>query len=382
MIEKGTGDVQGLHGARYRLPKQLGSFETQKWDSSCPAGFKLSTIGPNAEKIVATVNIALQELHSNIGCPPLSMAGLYGANAAGKLDKLIICVGASHMRRLASALNEAGERAVHLEVNNFRATAQVINKVAEDLAELLQGKPVNDVAVLLGILDNCYYKARYEDGDLNPIRKDITGAFHVDGDVVCSPAESSKQMMSQLFPLFRKFPQYLMAVLTPLPRYLWNGCCQDLDHAPNVKDSDHVDNMMSSLAGTQRLWRGMIFREQLSHVKVFNCNSLIQDRIWWQESVHLTPAGYDRLASHITTCFINLVKKQTDLEEDTLDEAKKKPRVEEADPSRRISSSSWLARSDNFVAVPRGGTRGRGGFYRGRYGRPLTGNQGWRGYRY
>jgi hypothetical protein len=140
--------------------------------------------------------------------------------------------------------------------------------------------------------------------------------------------------------------------------------------------------LLSSLVGTQRLWRSMIFREQLN-VKVFNCNSLIQDRIWWQEPVHLTAAGYDRLASHITTCFSNLVRKNGgDQEDDILDEGIKKQKTEEAGPSRRLSNSSWLACSDNFVAVPRGGFRGRGGFYRGRFSKPSSGNQGWRGYRY
>jgi hypothetical protein len=74
-------------------------------------------------QIVATINTALTELHNNVGSPLLKVAGFNGATRGPRLNKLILCVGASHMRRLTDAFTLLGEKAMHVECVTFRATS-------------------------------------------------------------------------------------------------------------------------------------------------------------------------------------------------------------------------------------------------------------------
>jgi hypothetical protein len=94
-------------------------------------------------------------------------------------------------------------------------------------------------------------------------------------------------MFLQLVSIFKNLPGFTFAVLTPIPRYLWGACCDDLEHAPNSRSPGHADTMVTSLSETYRLWRGMLFRKKLKNVRVFNTGILIKDRSWWgSDNVH------------------------------------------------------------------------------------------------
>jgi hypothetical protein len=290
-VDCGSGTEQAFHGAQYRLPKSLGSMDVQKWDTSGFKGLKSEIKVLPENRIVAAVNLALAELHNNIGSPLLKVAGLNGATKVSRISKLILCVGASHMRRLSKAFNAAGEKAVHVEVINFRATSPVIASIISSISTALGTSTADEVVIILGVLDNCYYKAQCEDGDLIPLRRDLDGRYHVDGTLRVAPAGSTKQIFLQLVSIFKNFPGFTFAVLTPIPRYLWGACCDDLEHAPNSRSSGHADTMVSSLTETYRLWRGMLFREKLKNVRVFNTGILVKDKSWWgSDNVAPSPA--------------------------------------------------------------------------------------------
>jgi hypothetical protein len=99
----------------------------------------------------------------------------------------------------------------------------------------------------------------------------------VDSHIVCSPTETAKIAFLQLVPLLKAFPEYDKVILAPLPRYLWQGCCSDPTHAPNVQEPDHVEVMLGDIEATNRLWRGITFRERLRNVKVCNAGYLLAD---------------------------------------------------------------------------------------------------------
>jgi hypothetical protein len=70
------------------------------------------------------------------------------------------------------------------------------------------------------------------DGSIIPNSQDISGTYHMDGDLICGPAETAKKLFSQIVPALKKFQEIL---LVPLPRYLWSACCGDEEHATNSR---------------------------------------------------------------------------------------------------------------------------------------------------
>jgi hypothetical protein len=365
LVSLGSGNVQACHGARYRLPKYLVGTETQKWDTSGFQGLKDKVDSFPEEIIVATINTALTELHNIVGSPLLKVAGFNGATRVPCLNKLILCVGASHMRRLTDAFALLGEKAMHVECVTFRATSQVIASIITSIRTALGSIPAEDVIILLVVLDNCTFKAQAEDGDLIPLRRDITGNYHVDGGLIVAPLESTKQMFIQLTSVFRNFPGYTFTVMTPLPRYLWGACCAEAEHAPNVNNTDHVDQMLASLTAIQRQWRGMVFRDNIQDVKIINCGAQIKDKTWWADDhVHPLPQAYQHLATNIVSGMSNQVNTADDDPSADSTLAGKRDLDKDAGcNSAQAKRAAWLTRDDTYVTrvrQPRGGFRGRG----------------------
>jgi hypothetical protein len=102
--------------------------------------------------------------------------------------------------------------------------------------------------------------AKSEDGHYRPIRKMLEdGRYHMEGDIACSPVETSKQLLSNLFPLLKDFQDVPKVMLVPLPRYIYGSCCSDPEHVSNLVDPDHVENLAKNLDSIHKLWRGMVF---------------------------------------------------------------------------------------------------------------------------
>jgi hypothetical protein len=149
--------------------------------------------------------------------------------------------------------------------------------------------------------DNAFYLARAEDGSLLPHCRSIDGTYHMNGDVVCLPLDSSRQVFLQLSPMLKELQDFGKLLMVPLPRYLWNSCCGDTEHGTNVASEDHVDAIMQGLAAVQKLWRGMAFRDRLRNLKVTNVSTQVVDQeLWLGDGVHLVEEGYAIVARHIT----------------------------------------------------------------------------------
>jgi hypothetical protein len=128
--------------------------------------------------------------------------------------------------------------------------------------------------------------------------------------------------------------------------------------------------MISSLTETYRLWRGMLFREKLKNVRVFNSGIQVKDKSWWgSDNVHPLQPGYHKMAGHLATG-ISSMWTADDPGDDSEETGNKRARDPEASsnvaPHKR---PAWLTTSDNFIARD---FQARGG-YRGRWGR---GNRG------
>jgi hypothetical protein len=371
---------------RYRLPTSLRGLELQRWDSRGLTGLK-DGVGPlDPSKICTIINTVLTELHKKLSVPLLTVAGLNGANSARVAkSKKIILVGASHARRVAEMMTERGITTHLLETGHWRATKQEVSKLLADIKAAMGDLPSDEVAIVLFMLDNAYYKARAEDGNLIPHSRDITGRYHIYGDVMGAPMETNKQVLLQLVPLIKALQDYDKIVMTPLPRYLWSSCCDDPDHAPNIASVDHVPSMLAGLAGVQKLWRGMLFRERLRNTKVCNVGPQLEEIQWWLgDPVHPTTEGYTVVVDHIIRGLTSLEEKRllAEQEEASSDDPGKRGREHDdtgstPGPKRpQWDPDCYAARQDSLFHRRGGGGSGRGYFFSGNRGWPRRGGGG------
>jgi hypothetical protein len=147
---------------------------------------------------------------------------------------------------------------------------------------------VEDVVVILGVLDNTFFKARFEDRGAIPICKRLDGTYHVDGDIICAPLETSKAALLQLLPLMKSLPEVDKILMGPFPRYLRRGCCDDPTHAPNVASEDHPVTMLADIEATSRSWRGILLQGDTAQCETLQCGwrGLADKQFWGSDPVH------------------------------------------------------------------------------------------------
>jgi hypothetical protein len=217
--------------------------------------------------------------------------------------------------------------------------------------------------------DNAYFMARPEDGIPVQHKRGLDNIYHVEGDIICAPIESAKKMLQQVMPVFSTFSGHDKILLTPLPRYLYDSCCEEPDHAPNVLDLGHVDSQLADLDATYKMWRGMLFKERAKCAKVCNAGPQLKQAMYWSEGpVHPTKQGYGVIVDYLVNAISALDKKRVvgaDLDEQP---ARKRGADEPVDgwPKR----NNWSASAGIFAnrwEAPRGGGNAGGSSRRGSF---------------
>jgi hypothetical protein len=178
----------------------------------------------------------------------MNVAGLYGAAIKEPFKKRIIVVGASHAKRICDVLNDDSLNATLIETPTFRLMSKDVAALTASIRNDIDVSLDDDVVLVLNVLDNTFFVAKTEDGHYYPIRKHIEdSSYHVEGDISCSPVETSKQLFANLFPLLKEFQEIPKVVLVPIPRYVFKSCCENEEHVPNVRNPGHVEDLVGSL---------------------------------------------------------------------------------------------------------------------------------------
>jgi hypothetical protein len=244
-----------------------------------------------------------------------------------------------------------------------------VDKLLEDVKTTIGSDRSDSVALVFYMTDNAFYLARAEDGSLLPHCRSIDGTYHM--NVVCSPLDSSRQVFLQLSPMLKELQDFDKLLMVPIPRYLWNSCCDDAEHGANVASEEHVDAIMQGLAAVQKLWRGMAFRDRIRNLKVTNVSMQVVDQeLWTGDGVHMTEDGYAVVAHHIT-CGLEAMEARRTASETNLDQeagGMKRARSgsgEATEPKRPLGSlGGCFVERQEFC-----GGRGRGRPFGGRFSR-------------
>jgi hypothetical protein len=253
-----------------------------------------------------------------------------------------------------------------------------------DLKRMLQEEGMQDAIIILAMLDNAFFLARYEDGAEIGIRRAVDGQYHIDGSLGYAPREKQIIIFNQLLPLMRTFSDNDKIMLMPLPRYLWEACCKDPDHGPNILEDGHVIEQLSSIDAAFKLWRGMAFRDKIGNLKLCNSSHLISDESFWKDGpVHPSAGGYSKVVSAVIKGMDAMsAKRLSTLTEDQPLSSIKRSLDQEPGPApdqqMQAKRPAWLTRDSNFVSRA-DNWRGQGGGGGGRGGCGWWG-RGRRGY--
>ena len=156
-----------------------------------------------------------------------------------------------------------------------------------------------DAAVVFQMLDNNLYMARTDEGGLVPICRRPAGDYHIDGDLVLAPKELQYTTFCCAKPFFEEAGSRKQIVITSIPRYLVDGCCEDLRHGSNRKEADFRPDLELAVMEVRKNVRDFCFRQGIRNTRVVGPWRELKeqgDQVW-RDAVHLTDSSYGIIAN-------------------------------------------------------------------------------------
>jgi hypothetical protein len=314
MLADGAGGIQPAYRAHHRLPVDM-EFSTFKNVSSSGHPGLCKKIRPIEEhRENPSVSKLLCELSTSFDMP-VCLSPSFGRlpSAAITGEPRILVVGASHAARVAEQLSKRFQ-VKNLRIGGWRAGKAAGETMAEAICNALEGSMGFDL-IVLQLFDNTSFYARTCEGGLIPCRRELnSNTYHVDGDLVLQPVEALERSFNNCKPIFQACGNTKMVLLSPLPRYITAGCCNDDEHAPNRRDNKFRSVLISGLERTKKNLKMLVENTGLHNCTVFNPLWLIAGpkkkteveilqliaEGWGSDPVHPNTATYDKLAVGIT----------------------------------------------------------------------------------
>jgi hypothetical protein len=339
------------HSLRSPLPEK--SWNSGGWAS--PSGAQ--PVGIDNERcLIGSLITELNNLY-NLGLGTETIHDRLSENE--KVQRRYLFIGGSHAKREGSALADRGHEVVICAASGWRPNKTAVEEMCAKAEEALKMITTNDV-VVLHLFDNVSYMARSEEGGDLPIRRYVTGQFHVEGDLVLASKERLYMYFRNALPLLRLLEAYKVVFLTPLPRYLLESCCNAEDHAPNRYQEDFEAELRAGLLAIRGHFKDFLFTNNLRSFKIVNPGLCVPtmdasgDPLWGEDPIHPLYSGYEAIVDTILSEADN-IRSGTKRQGENIAPAAKKARTE-------VPRARWVESPQVPVVMHSGFTPGRGGY--------------------
>jgi hypothetical protein len=247
---------------KLRNPQVEKSWKTGGWTSPC--GVRPTSVDMETSLIRSLVTELNSLFNLGLGCETIHDR-LFVDDS---LPRRYLCVAGSHAINEGNNLADRGHEVVICAVPGWRPNKTAVEEMAAKVEEALKLLTPNDV-VILHLFDNVAYMARSEEGGDLSIRQYCTGEFHVEGDLVLAGKDRLYMYFRNALPLLRLLEALMVVFLTPLLRYLQEGCCNADDHAPTRFDEGFEASLQKGLMETRGFFKDFLFTNNL-RFKIIN----------------------------------------------------------------------------------------------------------------
>jgi hypothetical protein len=240
----------------------------------------------------------------------------------GKEFTHCILGGGSNMKKIGPLLTDKGIHVTDLTKPGWTPTEANILALAESIRNL---PPDFNQPVILDVLGNVTYRYEQLDGTMAMPYK-VGGKFHLEGKVCVCGNSVLAELIKKLKPVFDAISEIggFLLFLSPLPRYLFNGCCSDAEHCVGVDTSEYIQALLHDILALRAICKNALLKMNVSRFWVPDmvgkmlpaCNGIAELSVGFREiaaadGVHFTESGYEKIADTIHTCSKNLLVKNS-----------------------------------------------------------------------
>jgi hypothetical protein len=180
--------------------------------------------------------------------------------------KHAIVIGASNMWRMVPFLKAAGYTVSDLSQPSWLATPENIDLLADKLNTLA---PDSDTVVILELYSNSTFRYRQFDGTMALPYKTSTG-YHMGGDMGVCDDDAFVRLTKAMGVLLETCGECIKILVPPLPRYLYNGCCNSKTHCSNRSNEDYELSLLQATTHFRPLLKDTLLKLGLERFYVID----------------------------------------------------------------------------------------------------------------
>ena len=179
-----------------------------------------------------------------------------------------LVIGSSNASRTADALRLAGQKVTLIKTTNGKPTPDGIISLIDHVSEARRN--CHHKAIVFHLLDNILYMGRRPDGTTAHSKRGEDGIYHVEGDLIVADKEAQYNLYKALKPVLTAAGSGPIIIITPLSRYVNQGCCSNPLHVTNRDKPEFNSDITHSLAEVRNNWRSFLFVDNLRRISIVN----------------------------------------------------------------------------------------------------------------
>jgi hypothetical protein len=253
-------------------------------------------------------------------CPEVILSRAPPVSGDPASVKHLICVGSSIIKQTIPYLNALGYSITDLSQPGWLATQENVDALISELSHL-NAPP--GFALVMDLLSICGHRFEQFDGTQAMAQKE-GGKYHMKGPVQVCEDQTFKKIIDRLGPILLSAQDSVKVSVPPLPRYLFNSCCNNPQHCSNLLNEDHVEKMLNGVSHLRAVFKAESIKKgvrnhwildgagTMAGIEVGSSGGSNRELIPEMrqavavDSVHLSPEGYRRLAKAIVTAVVGI----------------------------------------------------------------------------
>jgi hypothetical protein len=153
------------------------------------------------------------------------------------------------------------------------------------------------------LLDSSIYYAKGINGSRVRPKKLDDGSVHVEGELGVASAETQFEHYLTLKPVIEAIGKRPCILVSPLPIFVVDGCCQDANHITNRQERDYRANLESQLDGVATKFKNLLYNAGKRFMRVLDTGHNLRGRedadVWGVDPIHPIEPMYRSLVASI-----------------------------------------------------------------------------------
>jgi hypothetical protein len=224
-------------------------------------------------------------------------------------------LGASHLSKIRKHLSEKQWNIFDHTKPGWRINADTVKELVDEVTVTAASINWDTTTVILQLFDNSVYMVGGQSGEKTLPKRDHSGTYHIDGQLVVADKAAMKGLMGLLMPLIKLLGNSRKLFLTPLARYWVGPCCDKDTHHTNYRSQGYLPRLGDAIHGLRDNIRDGLFTRRVPNFRVLCPNRMVgvghrrselsdeeaalSAALWGMDPVHPTTAAYRQMAELI-----------------------------------------------------------------------------------